>query len=303
MKKAMVSWTLTLILLGTVAAEYVRAEDTAPNGTRHFCWKVPGERNVVYLLGSVHLAPPGLLPMDPAIEAAFAASSSLVVEADVAGADEGKLEQKILARGMYPAGEQTLAGELPADLYAAVKKEFTALDFPADMLDRMRPWMAALTLSALRLQQLGMGAENGIDLYFLRKAAETSKKVLELESVDFQIDLLSGFPRGLQVKFLRQTLEDRTMMKQEMQAMIGAWKTGDAAAMARLILRQREASPDLEEVYVRILDDRNVTMTAHIREYLQGEGDVFVVVGAGHLVGEKGILQLLESAGYQPEQF
>jgi uncharacterized protein YbaP (TraB family) len=301
MRRALLLCPVILFLAVGPAGTRLLAADPAP--THHFCWKVAGERNVVYILGSVHLAPPGLLPMDPAIEAAFRSSACLVVEADVAGADQAQLQQKIFTRGMYGAGERTLEQDLPADLYAVVKKEFSGLNFPDGMLDRMRPWLAALTLSALRLQKLGMDAENGIDLYFLKKAAETSKKVLELESVDFQIDLLSGFSPELQVQFLRQTLEDRTTLEAEMEAMLGAWKTGDAAAMERVIMENRRSNPELEEVFVRIMDDRNVTMTQRIREYLRGESDCFVVVGAGHLVGDKGILQLLKNEGFRPEQF
>jgi uncharacterized protein YbaP (TraB family) len=81
-----------------------------------------------------------------------------------------------------------------------------------------------------------------------------------------------------------------------------AWQSGDAAAMAEVITRSVREYPQLEPLMTKLLDDRNTAMTAKIERFLQTPKTYFVAVGAGHLVGDQGILSQLRRKNFRVEQ-
>ena len=161
--------TLLLAALAPLPAQAPAAAAAPPAPEKHFLWKATSGGHTVWLLGSVHVASEAMYPLAPAIEAAFAASPTLVVEADIDALDSGSVQAQILEKGMYPP-EQSLKGSLPPPLFAKVEKSLPPLGIPMSIADRMRPWLLALTVTSLRMQQLGLKPENGIDLHFLRQA-------------------------------------------------------------------------------------------------------------------------------------
>ena len=297
MRRSVRTAVLGTLLLAALAPLPAQAPAAAaqPAPAKHFLWKATSGGHTAWLLGSVHVASEAMYPLAPAIEAAFAASPTLVVEADIDAPDNTRMQAQIMEKGLYPP-EQSLKGNIPPPLYAKVEKNLPSLGIPVSVADRMRPWLLALTVTALRMQQLGLQAEYGIDLHFL-KQARGRKEILELESADFQIQLLSGFPAELQRLFLEQTLDDPLSTKVEVDKMIRCWRTGDAAGIEDLIFSERRTSPELEPVFVKLFDERNGPMADKIAGWLRAGKDCLVIVGAGHLVGEGGILRRLSDHG------
>ena len=302
MRRSVRTAVLGALLLAALALLPAQAPAAAaqPAPAKHFLWKATSGGHTAWLLGSVHVASEAMYPLAPAIEAAFAASPTLVVEADIDAPDNTRMQAQIMEKGLYPP-EQSLKGNIPPPLYAKVEKNLPSLGIPVSVADRMRPWLLALTVTALRMQQLGLQAEYGIDLHFL-KQARGRKEILELESADFQIQLLSGFPAELQRLFLEQTLDDPLSTKEEVEKMIRCWRAGDAAGIEDLIFSERRTSPELEPVFVKLFDERNGPMADKIAGWLRAGKDCLVIVGAGHLVGEGGILRRLSDHGIAVEQ-
>jgi len=302
MRRSVRTAVLGALLLAALAPLPAQAPAAAaqPAPAKHFLWKATSGGHTAWLLGSVHVASEAMYPLAPAIEAAFAASPTLVVEADIDAPDNTRMQAQIMEKGLYPP-EQSLKGNIPPPLYAKVEKNLPSLGIPVSVADRMRPWLLALTVTALRMQQLGLQAEYGIDLHFL-KQARGRKEILELESADFQIQLLSGFPAELQRLFLEQTLDDPLSTKEEVEKMIRCWRAGDAAGIEDLIFSERRTSPELEPVFVKLFDERNGPMADKIAGWLRAGKDCLVIVGAGHLVGEGGILRRLSDHGIAVEQ-
>jgi hypothetical protein len=302
MRRSVRTAVLGTLLLAALAPLPAQAPAAAaqPAPAKHFLWKATSGGHTAWLLGSVHVASEAMYPLAPAIEAAFAASPTLVVEADIDAPDNTRMQAQIMEKGMYPP-EQSLKGNIPPPLYAKVEKNLPSLGIPVSVADRMRPWLLALTVTALRMQQLGLQAEYGIDLHFL-KQARGRKEILELESADFQIQMLSGFPAELQRLFLEQTLDDPLSTKEEVEKMIRCWRAGDAAGIEDLIFSERRTSPELEPVFVKLFDERNGPMADKIAGWLRAGKDCLVIVGAGHLVGEGGILRRLSDHGIAVEQ-
>ncbi|MGH7820988.1 MAG: TraB/GumN family protein, partial [Candidatus Binatia bacterium] len=150
----------------------------------------------------------------------------------------------------------------------------------------------AMTITMMELKSLGIVAENGIDLHFLGRA-RGEKKIVELESAESQLELLSSFDGRQQQLFLEYTLRDVANLEKNFRDMFAAWRRGDAARLEELLKEPLRQSKEIVPIYRRLLDDRNVEMAEKIERYLKTDDTYFVVVGAGHLVGEKGLLRLL----------
>ena len=289
-----------IIILLLIAVFYL----SAANDTGMF-WKVKDSKgnDKIYLLGSIHVVPDDIYPLKKDIEDAFKLSNYLVVEADAANIDMAKVQQLTMQHGMYKPGN-ALKSNISEDLYKALAEELKKTGMVTiDNVGTMKPWLIALTLAQLQLMKMGLNMENGIDMHFL-KLAKDKKEILELESAAFQIELLSSFSDELQVEFLKSAVEESSNMKEKFDNMLNSWKKGDSKEMVKIIKEEYKDKPKLQPVYDKLIYERNVTMTEKIEGYLKDKSDkkYFVVAGAGHLVDEGGIVDLLKKKGFKIEK-
>jgi uncharacterized protein YbaP (TraB family) len=154
----------------------------------------------------------------------------------------------------------------------------------------------------MELMKLGYDPSYGVDNYFLSKATGR-KNILELESLDEQLHLLSNLSGKDQELLLTLSLKDLQNAGQEANKLVQAWKTGDTSGMEAVITKSIKEDPKLVPIYEKLIYERNRRMVSKIEGYLKGNGTYFVVVGAGHLSGEKGIVETLGKKGYRVEQF
>jgi uncharacterized protein YbaP (TraB family) len=266
---------------------------------KNFLWRVQSKRSTVYLLGSVHLLKKDVYPLSRTIESAFEKSDALAVEADIN--DISRLDiQKLMSSAFY-SGDDTLEKHVSRDTFDAVKDQAERLGLPVEFVYNQKPWFLGLTLESLELMKSGYDPEYGIDKYFLSKAAG-KKKILELESLDYQIDLLSGLDDTEQELFLLYTLKDLKILVQEVDKLVDAWKSGAAESMESTITRSFTEDRKFYPIYEKLIYKRNRNMTLKIEGFLRTSGTYFVVVGAAHLLGDRGIIQLLKEKGFNVEQ-
>ena len=284
-----------LILVSLV----ILVRDTLSQSPKSFLWKIQSKTSTVYVLGSLHLAKKEIYPLSQKIENAFDQCDFLVVEANVN--DIKKIDiQKLMESAFYPAND-ALEKHVSPETFEWIKKETEGLGIPLELLDKQKPWILAMTLVSLESIKLGLDPNLGIDKYFLSKA-EGKKKILELESLDYQIRLLSGFSEKDQELFLIYTLKDLNVMEQEVGRLIQAWVSGDAQAMESILARSISEDKRLSAILEKLIFERNRRMVAKIEDFLRTKETYFVIVGAGHLVGNQGILKLLGGKGYLIEQ-
>lgn len=277
---------------------------TTTQATRAFLWHITTAdgKPAGSLVGSVHLATDDFYPLPDVFYSSFDAADQLVVEIDITKVDPAEMQQMVLKAGMYTP---------PDGLSKHVSKETTAAlkaygKIPAAASEQMKPWLLATLITVQEIQALGFDPNLGIDQHFLKRAVEADKKVVELESAQAQFNLLSGFDDAMQEKFLAGALADMKDLKPTMEKVALAWTTGDAEMIEKELLEKSiERTPELKPVMAKLFDDRNVAMAEKIDAMIK-EGDgakqPFVVVGAGHLVGEKGLVKLLSEKGYTLEQ-
>lgn len=290
---------LCLVLFTSCSTPADDNEDTSLS----FLWEVSSDTNTVYILGSVHVAKADIYPLAEAIENAYALSEYLVVEIDINAISDLEMTALLLEKGMYPTSE-SLQDNISDDLYSRLYDRLSESDSTGLLLSSVNlfePWVVATLISDLDYVALGYEVEYGIETYFLDKAEADGKDILELESAEFQLDIFDSMSYEIQIALLEDTV-DNPVTEDEMEAMFEAWSTGDAAKMEQMAFEGIEEDEDYREFLSIINDDRNFLMLEKIEQYLQDDETYFVVVGAAHLVGENGLINLLDNKGYTVEQ-
>jgi uncharacterized protein len=296
LKRKILRALIPAILLGLLVSI---GTDAFSQTQKSFLWKTQSNTATVYLLGSVHFLKAEAYPLSRAIENAYDLSDVLVVEANVN--DLGNLNLTAFMDRAFYQGEDHVQKHVNTETYRLIRKESAVLGLPMAIIDRQKPWFLALFFQAMELMKRGYDPTHGVDYYFLSKAAG-KKRILELESLDEQIDLLAGFSDTEQEMFLVYTLENLKSLGTQADAVVQAWASGDAPALESLLNKSVAENGSLSQVYEKLIDHRNAKMTSRIESYLAAKGTYLVIVGAAHLVGSGGIVERIRSKGYHLEQ-
>jgi uncharacterized protein YbaP (TraB family) len=265
---------------------------------KDFLWSVKSGKGTVYLLGSFHLLKSDAYPLDKNIEAAYKDSPKVVFEADIDNVNTPAFQARMLSQGLYPEG-QTLEQNISKETYALLEKKLAEVGLTIDQVSRFKPWLCAVTIAALKFKRMGFDPEYGVDKYFFKKAKEDGKEKLFLETLDFQIALFSDLGSTEAEAFLKQTLKDLEVIETMLPDMVSAWETGDAARLESIMTTNFKDYPD---IYDRFIVQRNRAWAGFIEQLLAQGGTTLVVVGAGHLVGQDNLVQLLKDKKYTIEQ-
>jgi uncharacterized protein len=265
---------------------------------KHCLWEVKGGSNTVFLLGSMHVMKDNMYPLAPVIEAAYKRSTVVVFETDMKVLQSPAFALKLMGQATYPEGE-SLEKNLSPALYSLLASNLQASFLPMEMIDRFKPWMAAMTVLMLELQKQGFDVQNGVDKHFHTRAVADEKTLDHLESPDFQAALFTGLTDKESEEFLGQTLRDMDVWKKQLALLEKAWLTGDTQALDKLLLDSFREYPLMHK---KFLIDRNRAWLAKLEQFSKGDQDVLVVVGAGHLVGKDSVVDLLTAKGYKVEQ-
>jgi uncharacterized protein YbaP (TraB family) len=215
----------------------------------------------------------------------------LVLEVVLDDRARREVASKFAQAGSYPP-QDSLARHLSPALLQAVNARAAQTKLPPAALQRMRPWFLATMFTVSELGRLGYDPEQGIDRYFQRRAARSKKQTLSLETVEQQIALFQGLSPEVEQLMLRETLEELPRLNEVMQGALQAWEKGDAPGLQRMLLETMD-KPQYRKLRRRLFDDRNLAMSAQIERYLKTDLEYFVVVGSGHVIGDRGIVELL----------
>ncbi len=282
------------------SGEEIRAQ--VPSGEHPlYLWQIESPTSTVYLAGSVHILKPSLYPLPPAYEAAFAAADTLVVEVNVGAVEPSELQLKTISYATLPDG-QRIQTVLPEPLTAELATSLGRYGVPLNQVETLKPAFLMNQIVLLRLTSLGYQGEHGVEQHYLRQLGE--RRLLELETLDAQLSLLFNQPMDLQKQLLIDTLEQEAGIEPLVAGMISAWFSGDDELFMEMFEAQSGDSELTRQFTEQLLDERNLGMADTIQGYLAtGNPDApdtyFVLVGAAHLIGENGIIALLEDRGVQ----
>ena len=265
---------------------------------KNFLWKASGDKNTVYILGSIHLLKRDSAALTPIVQEVFSKSKRLVLEIDLVKEGPEKFQQLLLQKGIDPDGKQ-LQQQLSPETYELTAERAGGLGVDLKLLAPFKPWVVALTMVVMELQKLGYDPNLGIDHQLARRAMQTGKPVSGLETAEFQIDIFSRLTASEQDMFLRQSLLEMDQLEKSVDDLLAVWNSGDIARGEEVFLESMRAYPELK---VKIIDERNRRWIGQIEQFLKQDEDILVVVGAAHLVGKEGVIELLKARGYNLEQ-
>ena len=285
-------------LAGALAALLGCAAPARADEGHHSFWVVHGAHNTVYLMGSVHVLKPTDSDLPPEAMEAYRRAGALVMEVDLNEAQSEGLTDQTLRESVLPPG-QTLASVLGAETYEKFATHARAVGLDPALVAGCQPWFAAMTLLRLQYVQLGYDFESGVESQFARQAAADHKPVIGLETMAEQMGLFSHLSLAEQRRFLLYTLDDADETPKEIDDIVAAWRRGDANALNALLAQGFEQYPEL---YGPLTSDRNRRWMAEFTTLLGDRKDYLVIVGALHLVGHDGLLELLRARGYRIEQ-
>jgi len=291
---------ITIAFILVLLPQAVFSQDSSTQPEKSFLWQVQSSTSTVYLLGSIHFMKKEMYPLNPTIENAFNKSDYLVVEVNPLTIDQKKMQNEIMLKGMYQ-GDKTVKDDLSDEVFAMLKTHLEKNNIPISNVMKYKPGMIVMTLATVQLMKLGFSPEYGIDLHFVKKA-QGERPILELETMDEQLALLldSSMNDDLIVK---NSILEWEKTEELMETTISLWKDGNADQMDNLIIKEPlQEHPELLPVYQKMFFNRNKRMINKIKHFLEAEQTYFVVVGSGHLIGEKGIVNLLKDAGYSVNQ-
>jgi uncharacterized protein YbaP (TraB family) len=260
-------------------------------------WKVTGGRSAVYLFGSVHLLPEGGFAIEGELADALEDADKVCLEIDPGASDEAATAQVTLARAVDPGGRDLF--ELLGDDAERIRGKAVDAGIDLDAFAMFEPWFAGMMVSVLALQSHGYDAQHGVEQVVEAEAAKAGKAGCGLETLDGQLGLLDGLSEDLQREILLQAIDEAGSIEEKIGPMLDAWREGDERGLERSLEEDFDGYDELADV---LIYDRNARWAGQVDEMLQGDEDVLLVVGAMHLVGDRGLPGLLEERGYRVER-
>ncbi len=287
--------------IGNPAATRAHATSNSPshdNSAKHPVWIIESASNRTYLLGSIHVLRDEDYPLPEVFQHAYNDAEHLVMELDFTDLDTLATLATTRRLAMLPPSE-SLSSVMGPSNYLKATKAANQINVDLEQFARVDPWYAAMTITQLQLGRLGFKAENGIELHFARQAKRDAKSGSGLETIEEQLGILDALPTASQTKFLLESLVDANELKIEGERMIAAWKSGDSERLYELFAEDLKDNPDL---YSALLVERNLAWLPRIVEFTEKTDDYLVIVGALHLVGQDGVIELLRQQGVSVRQ-
>lgn len=259
-------------------------------------WSIKGEKNRVYLLGSVHLLPHGARALPDVVNAAYRTSDLLVFESDLFLIGSVDFEQDELAQARYPAGK-TIADEISAGLMNQAQNKAEDLGLPLRILERYRPWFFAQALATAQFSRDGFPLDNGVDVRLYRQAVTDMKLTTGLTPPEEHLATFADLDVEQSEHFLASTLKDLNDTGKHVAKILKIYQDADLALLGQLV---EEMKRDDGPLYERFIAARNRNWLAQFEDLRQRDSNVLVIVDAMHLVGDQGLVELFRQRGWEP---
>ncbi len=289
---------LFLLLTGPLAAQQSHpapqsvVAEPAAQVLKPALWQVADADTTIYLFGTIHALPKDLIWLEGPVATALDASDELVTE--IPEPDQAKMMELVLRRAVMPKG-QSLRTILSAQEYQGYEAAMRKVGIPAAAFDRFKPWYIALTLTTLPLLRDGYAVENGVEQQLTARAKALGQPHRALDTIEFQIAMFDDLPMELQRQFLVEAISGQADLRKQLDQLVAEWGAGHATRLGELM----SDGGDDPRARAAIFTDRNRSWVRWINQRLDRPGSSFMAVGAGHLVGDDSVLDLLAKQGLQ----
>jgi uncharacterized protein YbaP (TraB family) len=306
MDKRYVPATLLIALsaFALSACSSVESASPAPQASKTFLWKVTSAHRIMYLTGNTQGLSAHDYPLPAPMTKAFGESTRVVFEGSPS-ANKAKVKALVMKLGPLPQGEK-LGEKISAAQLKRVKKAFAKVGVPFAAMQGMRPWIAGTVLQGKSLMKLwdkvGAKKSDQINQYFYKKAKARSLPITVLQPTSDIIKMLAAFPEKVQVAWLMMNAKSaaKPFKMDKYEKLLRAWENGDTKVLAHF---SSKTFGDRPELYKAAVTDRNRRWVKSLEAMLAKRGKpVFVIVGAGHLVGHGNMRAMLRQDGYRVTQ-
>ena len=256
-------------------------------------WVVQDADTTIYLFGTFHALPEGLIWNHGVVKTAFESADLLKLEIATLNSDMPEIQSIIAQKGRLPEGQKLTDGLTESQKRKLARIIREAL-MPPNAIEDLQPWMASIALSGALARKMGMDPAKGVDKTLDGLARARNLPVEGFETVAEQIGYLANFDAPTQRAMLLSTIADWDKYTKLLDEMVSAWSTGNANRIDRLISGSVRSQPELARI---LLTDRNRRWSDWIGARMATPGTVFVAVGAGHLTGRDSVQSFLRTKG------
>jgi uncharacterized protein len=300
MRLATLLVTALIALPPAVAAQPATSPASAP-GARHYLWEVSSLTNRVYLFGTVHAGKKSFFPLPEAVEQAFADARVLAVEADIT--DTETMAKSATSMLLKPP--DTLSRHVTPPVYERFRRQLDRFGMPEQQVAQLKPFFAASLLAFAEWGRQGYLPQYGVDIHVLTRAREEKKRIVELEGAKAQTALMDSLTEKESVQALEGTLSaiESGITRDQITGLVNAWQSGDANLVLEVVRAYNDSVPGAREMEEKFIWSRHDAMADKIEAWLlEGRERVFVAVGALHLAGPRGLVEMMRKRGYTVKQ-
>ena len=269
----------------------------------------------MWLFGTIHIGDERTAYLPQEIYDAFDASDALALEFD-SEAFEKRMEEdedfQDKISGYYFFSDNTLTKQhMDPELYETALKLLKATGSYNINTDYMKAYFWSSSIDDFYLRQgYQLTRDQGIEERLTTRANKQNKKILDVESGEFQVSMLSGFSDALHETLLAECVFTDPMTSwKSAKKLLDMWCAGDEAAMRKYLSTDPETLAQMsdeeralyEEYNNAMTLDRNRAMLEVAKSYLESGETVFFAVGLAHLLVDEGLVDTLRDAGYTVE--
>lgn len=275
-------------------------------------WKINGSKgNTLYLFGTIHVGDERNDTVLTYLQDELNSVDSLAVEFDIDAFEQDYTQQAQMAALLMYTDGTTAKDHIRADLYEKCVDYLTENNNYTATYDYLIAGYWMMLLEQTAIQSSPLSADNAMDSKLIAYAKEQGKEVLDVESPALQFNMIKDFSDALIEMEMESFFEDTDAVTEQLSDMYKVWLSGDEKTMTELeygvddeeYKQMTDEEKKLYEDYQNaMLIDRNTGMAAKAEEYLQSGKSVFLAVGAGHMVSDKGLVQLMKDKGYTVER-
>lgn len=241
-----------------------------------------------YLFGTIHIICPDDFTMPEQLSPALESCEQVLLEIDMT---DPQLMQK-MQMGMMNPNMKNIKADLSAEDISAVDKALVQhFGTGIDQLGILKPWALSTMLSVKLAVECPQPIQYEAEI--MKLATEAEKPIDGLETVEFQLKVFDNIPYETQLKLMMEAVNDVEEQKALFAKMVLAYKAEDVDMLYDLFMEEEE----MKQFAEFLLHQRNQNWLEVLEKTLPAKA-CFIAVGAGHMGGEKGLLKLLENAGY-----
>jgi len=261
---------------------------------------------VLWLFGSIHLGLPEFYPLPDYVLNAFDGADTLAVEVDIIAFNKDQEARTEAIRELRYKDGSVVTDHIPHDLHGKAKDLLKNANLYSEAMNNYMPALWSMYVDNASYQKVQVKSSYGVDRHMLNLAYEQNKPIYSIESGKFQYAMMASFSPELQQLLLEESVRKYTegTADQTLTDLAHMWASGDVEKLTEVLEDDSipTSSKALYEEYLNAMFvQRNKNMTQYAESALRSGKEVFICVGAGHIIGDYGIAQQLEDLGYTVE--